>query len=111
MSDVIIAGLLMAGLIGLSVGLIIAISRDHWWSKVLSLVICCAIFFGFGCAVGQEEVNDRDVISHLFDLMYDYEQEYAISNIGEEYSMSQVRDTSNLLAALIGSDKMRLENK
>lgn len=43
--------------------------------------------------------------------MYDYEQEYAISNIGEEYSMSQVRDTSNLLAALIGSDKMRLENK
>lgn len=53
----------------------------------------------------------REVISHLFDLMYDYEQEYAISNIGEEYSMSQVRDTSNLLAALIGSDKMRLENK
>lgn len=53
----------------------------------------------------------REVISHLFDLMYDYEQEYAISNIGEEYSMSQVRDTSNLLAALIGSDKMQLENK
>lgn len=52
-----------------------------------------------------------EVISHLFDLMYDYEQEYAISNIGEEYSMSQVRDTSNLLAALIGSDKMQLENK
>ena len=63
----------------------------------------------------QEEKNKlqdaREVISHLFDLMYDYEQEYAISNIGEEYSMSQVRDTSNLLAALIGSDKMRLENK
>ena len=53
----------------------------------------------------------REVISHRFDLMYDYEQEYAISNIGEEYSMNQVRDTSNLLAALIGSDKMRLENK
>lgn len=52
-----------------------------------------------------------EVISHLFDLMYDYEQEYAISNIGEEYSMSQVRDTSNLLAALIGSNKMQLENK
>ena len=51
----------------------------------------------------QEEKNKlqdaREVISHLFDLMYDYEQEYAISNIGEEYSMSQVRDTSNLLAA------------
>lgn len=30
MSDVIIAGLLMAGLMGLPVGLIIAISRDHW---------------------------------------------------------------------------------
>ena len=63
----------------------------------------------------QEEKNKlqdaREVISHLFDLMYDYEQEYAISNIGEEYSMSQIRDTSNLLAALIGSDKMRLENK
>ena len=61
---------------------------------------------------GKNKLQDaREVISHLFDLMYDYEQEYAISNIGEEYSMSQVRDTSNLLAALIGSDKMRLENK
>ena len=63
----------------------------------------------------QEEKNKlqdaHEVISHLFDLMYDYEQEYVISNIGEEYSMSQVRDTSNLLVALIGSDKMRLENK
>lgn len=29
MSDVIIAGLLMAGLAGLPVGLLIAISRDH----------------------------------------------------------------------------------
>lgn len=65
--------------------------------------------------LAQEEKNKlqdaREVISHLFDLMYDYEQEYVISNIGEEYSMSQVRDTSNLLTALIGSDKMRLENK
>lgn len=60
----------------------------------------------------KDKLQDaREVISYLFDLMYNYEQEYAISNIGEEYSMSQVRDTSNLLAALIGSDKMRLENK
>nr|DAH09493.1 MAG TPA: hypothetical protein [Caudoviricetes sp.] len=60
----------------------------------------------------KDKLQDaREVISRLFDLMYDYEQEYAISNIGEEYSMGQVRDTSNLLAALIGSDKMRLENK
>ena len=60
----------------------------------------------------KDKLQDaREVISHLFNLRYDYEQEYAISNIGEEYSMSQVRDTSNLLAALIGSDKMRLENK
>lgn len=60
----------------------------------------------------KDKLQDaREVISRLFDLMYDYEQEYAISNIGEEYSMNQVRDTSNLLAALIGSDKMRLENK
>lgn len=63
----------------------------------------------------QEEKNKlqdaREVISHLYDLMYDYEQEYVISNISEEYSMSQVCDTLNLMAALIGSDKMRLENK
>lgn len=35
----------------------------------------------------QEEKNKlqdaREVISHLFDLMYDYEQEYAVSNVGE----------------------------
>ena len=37
----------------------------------------------------KDKLQDaREVISHLFDLMYDYEQEYAISNIGEEYSMS-----------------------
>lgn len=63
----------------------------------------------------QEEKNKlqdaREVISRLYDLMYDYEQEYVISNISEEYSMSQVCDTSNLMAALIESDKMRLENK
>lgn len=60
----------------------------------------------------QDRIREtHEVIAHLYDIMLDYEQEYAISNIGEEYSMSQVRDTSNLLAALIGSDKMRLENK
>ena len=60
----------------------------------------------------KDKLQDaREVIFRLFELMYDYEQEYAISNIDEEYSMSQVRDASNLLAALIGSDKMRLENK
>lgn len=63
----------------------------------------------------QEDKNKlqdaREVISHLFNLMYDYEQEYAISNIGEWYSMSEISNASNLLAALIGSDKMRLENK
>ena len=64
MSDVIIAGLLMGGLIGLPVGLIIAIGRDTWWGKVLSFVICCAIFFGFGAMVGQEHVNDRDTFNN-----------------------------------------------
>lgn len=63
----------------------------------------------------QEEKNTlqdaREVISHLFDLMYDYEQEYAISNIGGEYSMDEVSNASNLMASLISSDKMRLENK
>lgn len=64
MSDVIIAGLLMGGLIGLPVGLVIAIGRDTWWGKVLSFVICCAIFFGFGAMVGQEHVNDRDTFNN-----------------------------------------------
>ena len=53
MSDVIICGLLMGGLIGLPVSLVIAIGRDTWWGKVLSFVICCTIFFGFGAMVGQ----------------------------------------------------------
>ena len=52
MSDVIIAGLLMAGLVGLPAGLLIAISRDHWWSKLIAIIISCAIFFGVGCAFG-----------------------------------------------------------
>ena len=60
MSDVIIAGLLMCGIAGLPVGLLVAIGRDHWWSKLIALIICCAIFFGVGCMCGQESVNDRD---------------------------------------------------
>ena len=35
MSEVIICGLLMGGLIGLPVGLVISIGRDTWWGKVL----------------------------------------------------------------------------
>lgn len=64
MSDVIIAGLVMCGIIGLPVGLIITISRDHWWSKLLALIISCAIFFGVGCMFGQESVNDRDLFNN-----------------------------------------------
>ncbi len=63
----------------------------------------------------QEEKNKirdaREVISHLYDLMYDYEQEYAVSNAGEEYSMSQVCEASDLMTSLITSDKFLLENK
>lgn len=58
MSDVIIAGLLMCGIAGLPVGLLVAIGRDHWWSKLIALIISCAIFFGVGCMYGQESVND-----------------------------------------------------
>lgn len=64
MSDVIITGLLMAGIVGLPVGLLITISRNHWWSKLLSLIICCAIFFGFGAMVEQEHINDRDTFNN-----------------------------------------------
>ena len=64
MSNIIIIGLVMGGLIGLPVGLIIAIGRDTWWGKVLSVFICCAIFFGFGCMYGQENVNDRDTFNN-----------------------------------------------
>lgn len=64
MSDVIIAGLLMSGLMGLPVGLIIAINRDHWWSKLLALIICCAIAFGIGCMCEQESVNDHNTFNN-----------------------------------------------
>ncbi len=60
MSNVVVGGLLMGGIIGLPVGLVIAIGRDHWWSKILAIVICCGIFFGFGCMFGQEHNNDID---------------------------------------------------
>lgn len=58
MSDIIISGLLMAGIVGLFTGLFIAIGRKHWWSKLLSVIICCAIFFGCGCMLEQEHHND-----------------------------------------------------
>ena len=64
MSDVIIAGLLMAGLVGLPIGLLFAIGSDTWWGKVLSFVIFCSIFFGFGAMVGQDHVNDRDTFNN-----------------------------------------------
>ena len=64
MSDMIIAGLLVGGLIGLPVGLVIAIGRDTWWGKLLALIICCAIFFGFGCGIGQESVNDHNTFNN-----------------------------------------------
>lgn len=39
-SDVIIAGLFMAGLVGLTMGLLFVMGLDKWQSKVLSFVIC-----------------------------------------------------------------------
>ena len=64
MSDVIIAGLFMVGLVGLFIGLIIFIGCDIWWGKVLLFVICCTIFFGFSIMVGQEHVNDCDTFNN-----------------------------------------------
>lgn len=60
MSDVITAGLLMGSILGLSVGLVIAIGRSHWWSKIIAIVTCFGIFFGFGCLIGQEHNNDAN---------------------------------------------------
>lgn len=51
MSDIIVAGLLMGGIIGLPIGLIIAIGRDTWWGKVLSFIICCSVFFRRGRSI------------------------------------------------------------
>lgn len=60
MSNVIIAGLIMGGLVGLPVGWLFAMGLDKWWGKVLSFVICCSIFFSIGAMVGQQHVNDCD---------------------------------------------------
>lgn len=60
MSDVIIGGLLMGGLLGLPVGLLISIGREHWWSKLFAIIISFAICFGFGCMFGQENINDTN---------------------------------------------------
>lgn len=64
MSDIIIAGLLMGGIIGLPIGLIVAIGRDTWWGKVLSFIICCSIFFGIGVMFGQKHSNDCDTFNN-----------------------------------------------
>lgn len=64
MSDIIIAGLFMGGIIGLPIGLIVAMGRDTWWGKVLSFIICCSIFFGVGVMFGQESSNDRNTFNN-----------------------------------------------
>ena len=64
MSDVIICGLLIGGLVGLPVGLVIAIGRNTWWGKMLSFIICCAIFFGCGAMIGQEHINDCNTFNN-----------------------------------------------
>lgn len=64
MSDIIIVGLLMGGIIGLPIGLIVAIGRDTWWGKVLSFIICCSIFFSVGIMCGQEFSNDRNTFNN-----------------------------------------------
>ena len=60
MSGVIICGLLMSGLVGLPVGWLLAIGFDKWWSKLLTFIVCCAIFFSIGTMLGQVGVNNRD---------------------------------------------------
>lgn len=60
MSNVIIGGLLMGGIVGLPVGLLIAIGRDTWWGKMLAILISCGICFGFGCMFSQENINDTN---------------------------------------------------
>lgn len=64
MSGIIVAGLLMGGIIGLPIGLIIAMGRDTWWSKVLSFIICGSIFFGVGVLFGLDYANDCDTFNN-----------------------------------------------
>lgn len=63
--------------------------------------------------ITQEEQNKiseaREVIAHLYDIMYDYEQEH-ICCINDNFSLEQVRDTSNLMAMLQSFKEFRLEN-
>lgn len=63
--------------------------------------------------ITQEEQNKiseaREVIAHLYDIMYDYEQEY-ICCINDNFSLEQVRDASNLMAMLQSFKEFRLEN-
>lgn len=59
----------------------------------------------------KDKINEAyEAISHLYDTMQDYEQEFVCSNDGSGYTMEQVRDTCNLMAVLITADKLRLEN-
>lgn len=64
MSDIIVAGLLMGGIVGLPIGLIIAIRHDTWRSKVLSFIICCSVFFGVGVLFEQEHTNDCNAFNN-----------------------------------------------
>ena len=82
MSDIIIAGLLMGGFIGLPVGLIVSMGRDTWWGKVLSFIICCSIFFGVGVLFGLEYDNDCDTFNNGI-----------CAQCGGEYRMSGVTKT------------------
>lgn len=64
MSNVIIYGLLMAGLLGLPIGLLFAVESDTWWGKMLAILISCGICFGFGCMCEQESVNDHETFNN-----------------------------------------------
>ena len=64
MSDIIIAGLIMGGLVGLPVGWLLSMGLDKWWGKVLSFVICCSIFFSIGAMVAQQNVNEDDTFNN-----------------------------------------------
>lgn len=63
----------------------------------------------------QEEKNKlqeaREVLSHLYDIMQDYEQMFIQpSNSDNDYCQAQVWDACGLLTCLISSNKLRLEN-
>lgn len=58
----------------------------------------------------QDKIREaHEVIAHLYDIMFDYEQEF-ICGACDSYSLAQVRDASNLMAMLLSSKEFRLEN-